>query len=488
LGRDNDNLHLYEAENGDDFYAALSYCWGPTTSLIKSTSATIDVFKKGIPWCQLPKTLQDAVNIVRQLQLRYIWIDCLCIIQDSPRDWETEAAKMGNYYKNAFVTIAASSSSTAQSGIFEERTVVSETKTIRFASQSGSHYPIIAQARPARLWPSLVHELGPLSYRGWTFQEHALSQRVIHFLESEVVWECALEMISEDGHHIRDNTYSLIRELSNFRASLEDAWRFCVRSYSERALTNLSDKLPAISGIASYLQEQEQKPYNYIAGMWRETLAVDLVWSSWGWVELDNPPKLLQAPSWSWTSIHGGIAFAMETIDQVTTPLTIHCSILGFVGGTPKTNLFGEVRSAILKISGPLQEAELEYAGELNDMGTPEFHLTNHNGNQQLTFFVDTSLAQVEARDRNGSAIKVISRDSTPITSFRGKVWCLWCFTADQEASDAQEWFGMEPMRLHGIVIGQSPENPELYRRVGTVCSSDRTIPCAVPIKVVCIE
>jgi hypothetical protein len=364
LGGDNDSICLHETDNSKGFYVALSYCWGPANALIKSTSATLEVFKRGIPWCQLPKTLQDAINITCKLKLRYIWIDCLCIIQDSREDWETEAGKMGSYYKNAFITIAASASKTAHSGIFTERTAVSEPKHIQFSSKGDVDCLIIAQARPARLWPSPVHDLGPLSDRGWTFQEHALSQRMIHFLESEIVWECSSEMISEDGHQIRDDTYSLIREFTHFRTFPEDAWRFCIRAYSDRALTNVGDKLPAISGIASHLKEQ--RGHNYMAGMWRETLAVDMVWSSWGWIELSNPPRMLQAPSWSWTSIHGGIAFAIETINQATTPITVHCTILGFLGDTPKTNHFGEVQSGLLEVSGPLQEAELEYAGELN--------------------------------------------------------------------------------------------------------------------------
>ncbi|KAF2140095.1 uncharacterized protein K452DRAFT_289491 [Aplosporella prunicola CBS 121167] len=35
-----------------------------------------------IPWNQLPKTYQDAVTVVRELNVRYILIDSLCILQD----------------------------------------------------------------------------------------------------------------------------------------------------------------------------------------------------------------------------------------------------------------------------------------------------------------------------------------------------------------------------------------------------------------------
>ncbi|KAK1502880.1 hypothetical protein CTAM01_04869 [Colletotrichum tamarilloi] len=37
----------------------------------------------------LSKTFQDAVLVTRRLGIKYIWIDSLCIIQDSKLDWET---------------------------------------------------------------------------------------------------------------------------------------------------------------------------------------------------------------------------------------------------------------------------------------------------------------------------------------------------------------------------------------------------------------
>lgn len=59
----------------------------------------------------LPPLFQDAIIITRQLGLRYLWIDSLCIIQDSLRDWETEAAKMASIYQNSYVTISATDAS-----------------------------------------------------------------------------------------------------------------------------------------------------------------------------------------------------------------------------------------------------------------------------------------------------------------------------------------------------------------------------------------
>ena len=94
LGSDNESLSLYEAFQDIGLYAALSYCWGKGSTLLKTTQSTLETFKDHIPWEKLPRTLQDAVVITRKIGLKFLWIDCLCIVQDSRSDWEIEATKM----------------------------------------------------------------------------------------------------------------------------------------------------------------------------------------------------------------------------------------------------------------------------------------------------------------------------------------------------------------------------------------------------------
>jgi hypothetical protein len=145
---------------------------------------------------------------------------------------------MGQYYRNAFITIGASSSPDSQSGIFTNRPKISQPKELRFSTSDGVLYSIVAQRRGAALWPSPIWQLGPLSERAWTFQEHALSARMIHFTDAEIIWECRSEMLSEDGHPIRDNSHGLIKGLQQeLEQDLENGWRLFVRSYSKRSLT-----------------------------------------------------------------------------------------------------------------------------------------------------------------------------------------------------------------------------------------------------------
>jgi hypothetical protein len=48
--------------------------------------------------------------------IEFIWIDCLCILQDSKKDWEYEAARMADVYSNAYLTVAASRAAHCREG------------------------------------------------------------------------------------------------------------------------------------------------------------------------------------------------------------------------------------------------------------------------------------------------------------------------------------------------------------------------------------
>src|SRR5579862_1068655 len=87
-------------------YLALSHCWGTAKFLTLETS-NIDEFRLGIPWERLSRTFQDAIITTARLGFSYIWIDSLCIIQDSKEDWERESLAMTDVYRNAQCTIAA---------------------------------------------------------------------------------------------------------------------------------------------------------------------------------------------------------------------------------------------------------------------------------------------------------------------------------------------------------------------------------------------
>jgi len=117
VGSEGSNPVLYATEHESSPYAALSHCWG-SSDILRTTTATIHERKEGISMESLPKTFQDAVIITRKLGIEYLWIDSLCILQDSEEDWNREAAKMALVYSGATVVISADAARSSADGCF----------------------------------------------------------------------------------------------------------------------------------------------------------------------------------------------------------------------------------------------------------------------------------------------------------------------------------------------------------------------------------
>ncbi|OHF04179.1 TOL protein [Colletotrichum orchidophilum] len=87
-------------------YVTLSHAWGGADFVKLTTQNYARLFDR-FSVHELPRTWQDAIRLTQSLGYRYIWIDALCIIQDSLYDWEIEAASMGQVYENCHLNIAA---------------------------------------------------------------------------------------------------------------------------------------------------------------------------------------------------------------------------------------------------------------------------------------------------------------------------------------------------------------------------------------------
>jgi hypothetical protein len=156
----------------------------------------------------LPKTFRDAVAVTRALNIRYIWIDSLCIIQDDLQDWEQEAAKMASIYEGSFLTIAAVDSPNSNGGLFLNSIpppaqfnftprVVSSGSAISLKAQSTAFFRQLLQPQSNADKLHLCN--APLYQRGWVFQELMLSPRSLHFREHQMYWRCHSALRSEDG-------------------------------------------------------------------------------------------------------------------------------------------------------------------------------------------------------------------------------------------------------------------------------------------------
>ncbi|KAH9203867.1 heterokaryon incompatibility protein-domain-containing protein, partial [Leptodontidium sp. 2 PMI_412] len=261
-------IHTEEAQHEAKF-AALSYCWGKTQNLTLTTE-NLGSMKEIIPWDDIPLTIRDAIELTRGIGIRFLWVDALCIIQNSAEDWKHESAKMADVYGGAFVTIAAS------------------------------------------LAPDMHHGIS----RDRTFQEHILSVRYLAFGPDKLHYECRAR--SPQGGAAERTSIQSFASISKGAKEGTDVWVWygIVQEYSYRRLTKSSDKIPALSGLAALYSERAGR--QYMLGLWKETLIRDLLWEhspavGEGKRSRRQPepsiPDFYRAPSWSWVSVDGRVEY-----------------------------------------------------------------------------------------------------------------------------------------------------------------------------------
>ena len=253
-------IRLVEPVNMRSAYITLSHRWGDRTDIVMTTRSTIQEFRNGIDMNMLPKVFADAVFACRQLRVRYLWIDTLCILQDDESDWERESARMADIYANSYLTIAASSSPHTCFPDFETRSEelhlppgaisvglpsiadavpmldtrdnpsgprwLSRKRFVAFRMQRDHDAtswlyihvgwtPSSTRTDPkpyfiggfGRRFDPLAHE--QLNSRGWTLQERLLSSRTVHYATDQMYWECEKTFVAEDGSSFDPSIFSL---------------------------------------------------------------------------------------------------------------------------------------------------------------------------------------------------------------------------------------------------------------------------------------
>lgn len=315
----NDHIFLRDSGVEPDYrYVALSHCWGPVAEQLCTTSATLQNHKEGIPIQILPQTFKDAVQVVRELGLRYLWIDSLCIIQDDIEDWREESEKMTEVYRNAHLVLAAARSVSDSEGFLSPRTMP---ERVELESKDGTCFNI--EAMPFVLVPVYgAHPIDkePLSRRAWCLQECYLARRVLFHGSQQMYWECGEIHAAENGDFgsvVGDQLWRVRRsaaaETSVFTGTSKDDymnysdWYRMIKNYTGRDITKDSDRLPALFGLAKALEAQTGD--KYLNGIWLKGLLEGLMWCSVSADNLLSRPKKSSAPSWAWASVKGQIQF-----------------------------------------------------------------------------------------------------------------------------------------------------------------------------------
>ena len=384
-------------------YATLSHCWGGTQPVVL-TKGNFDAFAHDVPFASLPATFRDAIRLTLALGLEHIWIDSLCIIQDSREDWATEAQLMCDVYSHSWVNLAATSSRNCHGGLFRSSPLAFPCliRASWSGIPSGSYLCLDETAWKRRI------DRAPLNKRGWVLQERLLSPRIVHFAYDQIWWSCVeLPHASESfpggtSTGFWPSVPSLVDLLQaerdgadpdNDRAPWTDQWAAIVQAYTRTELTYGSDKLVALAGIAEAVSRIVGIPgTDYLAGLWAQDIVVDLLW------RMANSgcrrAAEYRAPSWTWASTDGEIYMHSSDIREQNRRHT--CARVVEHSTSPIAAAFGPVVGGQLKMSGPLIKLS---RSDVDTSNSDEAHLQSISLDGQV-FIHDSGFAEVLDDDR----------------------------------------------------------------------------------------
>jgi hypothetical protein len=237
-------------------YVALSYVWGQAEGHAGgffSSVTTSMAIPVPISRLHLPRTIQDAMEVVTKLGLRYLWVDKYCIDQTNLVELRHQISAMDKIYQNAAVIVIAAAGENAAYGL----------PGVRPESRAPQPRLVINGTTYASLpsWPASRVSNSVWSRRGWTLQEGYFARRRLIFTEELVIFQCnqicRLEIskptpcvqarsrtyrynnLFDWGELIIQSPLGVERILSN------------IQEYSGRELSHPSDGLNAIQGILS---------------------------------------------------------------------------------------------------------------------------------------------------------------------------------------------------------------------------------------------
>ncbi|PMD40830.1 HET-domain-containing protein [Hyaloscypha variabilis F] len=313
VGRDGDNPQLFIANGAKGHYVTLSHRWGESTPLT-TTMSTLGKRVNGITMAELPRTFQDAVRCTRYLGYKYLWIDSLCIIQDSKVDWEHESSQMQDIYTRAILNISANAAHDSTSGLGSSKRLTAGKPIGGSSNGDYVHLRDLYYHTDSSGVSHVPHQdegfEHALQTRGWVLQERMLSPRILHFSAYEMAWECDTFCRCECATSPRKPTARPFRTLlvkSEPDYDSHIAWSQLLRKYNTLKLTYESDKLLAFTGLAYKAAEFFRK--TYLAGLWKEDLPFALLWYVKGGKESTRLKNY--GLSWSWTSIRGEVGPAL---------------------------------------------------------------------------------------------------------------------------------------------------------------------------------
>ncbi|KAI1653145.1 HET-domain-containing protein [Daldinia decipiens] len=364
-----DPLHPHLVETGSvetEDYVTLSYVWGAKQNYTL-TKDTLPTKLGSLDIQSIPSSVADAMDVTRKLSFRYIWVDAL---------WASES--------------------------FLKPPLPPVFKVQPFHITIGKGVPQFPNIKLSLGFREEAPDLkDPIDSRGWTLQEWALSSRRLRFTSQGIQWTCnkliadpsslkehrdppiqfspdgyvqnyfgeASAIISSPWESRLSHRYAIDEAYK--RREMSMTWIEIRSQYAQRSLSFPTDKLAAISAVAA--MAAEDSGMTYLAGLWKETLLVDL---QWYYIFRSHPTNSLStvtttqepgdeytAPSWSWASVKydNGTLYPKQS-RKWATDRPWHFKILDcavtLIDGSDF--VFGPVKSGYLDVEGRVLDVEWE--------------------------------------------------------------------------------------------------------------------------------
>lgn len=387
----------------------------------------------------MTQSLIDAVRVCKALEIRYLWVDAVCIIQDSLQDWEQESTMMAHVYQHAIVTAYAwASNSCRKSFLSRNRRLVDVEFQSRLSPTTRGKFSLVRSVecdRPQEHnwfmdggWPQIDVWKSSLQRRAWYTQEKEMAPRKVRFGANMMHWQCfhnryRAENGLETAEPSYDNSWIFdflqdaelgAKQNSQPSRARQNLWLRMLLDYCDRRLTYATDRLPALSGMAKIMSSKTND--RYVAGIWESNLPESLLWNVISDKTHDRPTTLSElaqkrtqavqyiAPTWSPLASERRVDFKFSAIDWDNF-VKAEVDVLETNVDVQGLNPFGVVRSGFLKLRGRMFRLRSSHGLELKQNGMigvfgNEWNLPTSQGifaKFQLDWFPPQETTKIEA-------------------------------------------------------------------------------------------
>ena len=287
-------------------YLTLSYVWGMAAQFMLTKNVIEESRKKNFfesLATKIPQSIRDAMQVCRNIGVRYLWVDARCIVQDDGEDKKDQIGLMDEIYGQALAVLIVAAGEGADYGIpgmgEKKRELVSYVETVDGIELMTSLASTTFSAKRSQ-WNT----------RAWTYQEYILGNRLLVFTDTYVFFKCSTSMFRDDavlptsGFHpsmpIHSDDKWILVTLKNISEDMDpkkvwkDYYDGLLAFYLRRNMKFDSDALPAFSGILNVLSKT-LGPFH--SGLPKKYFSRSLLWT--------DPhhgifKRRANFPSWSW--------------------------------------------------------------------------------------------------------------------------------------------------------------------------------------------